>query len=41
MRSDREDVYAAVAEERRRLAGLIDGLDAAQPATPSLCAAGT
>jgi uncharacterized protein (TIGR03083 family) len=38
MRSDREFVFAAVAEERRRLAGLIGGLDAAQLATPSLCA---
>jgi uncharacterized protein (TIGR03083 family) len=38
MRSDREFVFAAVAEERRRLAGLISGLDAAQLATPSLCA---
>lgn len=34
---DREFVFAAVAEERRRLAELIDGLDDAQLATPSLC----
>ncbi|MBW0011960.1 maleylpyruvate isomerase family mycothiol-dependent enzyme [Mycobacterium sp.] len=38
MRSDREFVFAAVAEERRRLARLIGGLDAAELATPSLCA---
>jgi uncharacterized protein (TIGR03083 family) len=35
---DREFVFAAVADERRRLANLLDGLDAAQLATPSLCA---
>jgi uncharacterized protein (TIGR03083 family) len=38
MRGDREFVFAAVADERRRLAGLLAGLDAAQLATPSLCA---
>jgi uncharacterized protein (TIGR03083 family) len=37
MRVDREFVFAAVAGERRRLASLLDGLDAAQLATPSLC----
>lgn len=36
---DREFVFAAVADERHRIAGLLDGLDAAQLATPSLCAA--
>ena len=30
-------VFAAVAEQRRQFASLIDGLDAAQLATPSLC----
>lgn len=35
---DREFVFAAVADERRRIACLLDGLDAAQLATPSLCA---
>ena len=38
MRVDREFVFAAVADERRRLATLLDGLDAAQLRTPSLCA---
>jgi uncharacterized protein (TIGR03083 family) len=38
MRVDREFVFAAVADERRRLATLLDGLDAAQLVTPSLCA---
>jgi uncharacterized protein (TIGR03083 family) len=38
MRSDREFVFRAVADERRRLADLLGGLDAAQLATPSLCA---
>jgi uncharacterized protein (TIGR03083 family) len=33
-----EIVFAAVADQRRRLASLLDGLDAAQLATPSLCA---
>lgn len=37
MRVDREFVFAAVADERRRLASLLDGLDSAQLATPSLC----
>lgn len=35
---DREFVFAAVANERRQIATLIDGLDDAQLATPSLCA---
>lgn len=35
---DREFVFAAVAEQRRQIATLIDGLDDAQLATPSLCA---
>jgi uncharacterized protein (TIGR03083 family) len=38
MRVDREFVFAAVADERRRLATLLDGLDETQLATPSLCA---
>lgn len=38
MRVDREFVFAAVADERRRIARLLDGLDDAQLATPSLCA---
>ena len=37
MRVDREFVFAAVADERRQLATLVEGLDAAQLATPSLC----
>ena len=37
MPGDREFVFAAVADERRRLACLLDGLDAAQLAAPSLC----
>jgi uncharacterized protein (TIGR03083 family) len=37
LRVDREFVFAAVADERRRLASLLEGLDAAQWATPSLC----
>jgi uncharacterized protein (TIGR03083 family) len=36
-RFDRDVVFAAVADERRRIASLIDGLDAAQLASPSLC----
>ena len=36
--ADREMVFAAVADERRRIANLLDGLDDAQLATPSLCA---
>ena len=35
---DRERVFAATAQERRRIADLIDSLDEAQLATPSLCA---
>ncbi|OHV05518.1 maleylpyruvate isomerase family mycothiol-dependent enzyme [Mycobacterium talmoniae] len=35
---DRERIFAAVANERRQIATLIDGLDDAQLATPSLCA---
>jgi uncharacterized protein (TIGR03083 family) len=38
MRVDNEFVFAAVADERRAIAALIDGLDDAQLATPSLCA---
>jgi uncharacterized protein (TIGR03083 family) len=38
MRVSREFVFAAVADERRQLATLLDGLNAAQLATPSLCA---
>lgn len=38
MRVDRERVFAAVAEERRQIAALIDQLDDVQLATPSLCA---
>jgi uncharacterized protein (TIGR03083 family) len=34
---DRDFVFAAAADERRRLADLLEGLDAAQLATPSLC----
>ncbi|MEB3981302.1 maleylpyruvate isomerase family mycothiol-dependent enzyme [Mycobacterium sp. 663a-19] len=34
----REFVFAAAADERRELANLLDGLDEAQLATPSLCA---
>jgi uncharacterized protein (TIGR03083 family) len=37
MRVDREFVFAAVADERRRIARLLDGFDDAQLATPSLC----
>jgi uncharacterized protein (TIGR03083 family) len=37
LRVDREFVFAAVADERRLLASLLEGLDAAQLATPSLC----
>lgn len=36
--ADREFVFAAVADERRRIASLLDGLNDAQLATPSLCA---
>ena len=38
MAVDREFVFAAVADERREIAALIDGLDDAQLATQSLCA---
>jgi uncharacterized protein (TIGR03083 family) len=38
MRVDREFVFAAVADQRRRIARLLDGLDDTQLATPSLCA---
>lgn len=38
MRVDRERVFAAVANERRRIATLVEGLDDTQLATPSLCA---
>jgi uncharacterized protein (TIGR03083 family) len=38
MRVDRDFVFATVADERRRIASLLDGLDDAQLATPSLCA---
>jgi uncharacterized protein (TIGR03083 family) len=37
MSVDRELVFAAVANERRQIASLLDGLDDAQLATPSLC----
>jgi len=37
VRLDRERVFTAVANERRQIATLIEGLDAAQLATPSLC----
>jgi uncharacterized protein (TIGR03083 family) len=37
LRVDREFVFAAVADERRRIASLLHGLNAAQLATPSLC----
>src|ERR1700692_808244 len=35
---DREEIFNAVAAERRRIADLIDGLDENALATPSLCA---
>ena len=38
MATDNERVFAAVADERRHIADLIDSLDNAQLATPSLCA---
>ncbi len=38
MAVDKEFVFAAVADERREIAALIDGLDDAQLATQSLCA---
>jgi uncharacterized protein (TIGR03083 family) len=34
---NREFVFAAVADERRQIADLVDDLDHAQLATPSLC----
>ena len=37
MRVDKEFVFTAVANERRGIAALIDGLDEVQLATPSLC----
>jgi hypothetical protein len=36
-RPDREDIFAAVANERRQIASPVDGLSDAQLATPSLC----
>jgi hypothetical protein len=38
MRLDRQLVFRAVANQRRQIATLIDDLDDAQLATPSLCA---
>ncbi|MDT5095200.1 MAG: hypothetical protein QOH60_4563 [Mycobacterium sp.] len=38
---DREGVFAAVADERRQIAALLDDLDDGQLATPSLCAGWT
>lgn len=38
VRADPATIFAAVANERRQIATLIDSLDAAQLATPSLCA---
>src|ERR1700754_907617 len=38
MRVAKQAVFAAVAEERRQIASLIESLDEAQLATPSLCA---
>jgi uncharacterized protein (TIGR03083 family) len=37
VRVDREHLFAAVANERRQIATLVEGLDVAQLATPSLC----
>jgi len=37
VRVDREDLFAAVANERRQIATLVEGLDVAQLTTPSLC----
>ena len=37
MRVDRERLFTAIANERREIATLIDGLDDTQLATPSLC----
>jgi uncharacterized protein (TIGR03083 family) len=38
VRVDRQAVFAAVADERRQIASLLDSLDHVQLATPSLCA---
>jgi uncharacterized protein (TIGR03083 family) len=38
VRVDRERLFAAIANERRQIATLVDGLDGTQLATPSLCA---
>ena len=38
MRVERDFVFAAVANERRQIANLLESLDDAQLATPSLCA---
>jgi hypothetical protein len=37
---DRERIFAAVANQRRKVAALVEGLDDAQMAAPSLCAGG-
>jgi uncharacterized protein (TIGR03083 family) len=37
VRLDRESVFTAVADERRQIATLLEGLDTAQLATPSMC----
>jgi uncharacterized protein (TIGR03083 family) len=37
VRADSERIFAAVAQERRRMAALVDGLNEAELATPSLC----
>lgn len=38
MRADRERVFAAIANERRQIATLVEGLDDTRMASPSLCA---
>jgi hypothetical protein len=38
VRVDRELFFAAIANQRRQIATLVDGLDDTQLATPSLCA---
>jgi uncharacterized protein (TIGR03083 family) len=38
MKPERELVFSAVADARRQIANLVDGLDDAELATPSLCA---
>jgi hypothetical protein len=38
MRADGEFIFAAVAEQRRQIAGLLDSLGDTQLACPSLCA---